>query len=516
MSAEELLTKFDYDKFIWRQSSANESQHFQRALAGSEVVQELWNRVDKGHQTLFFAVHLRLATPQSEAAIQEVARRSWIHLRHQTPIVATTCGLDENEFPLLKYAVPDVNQVREWAARTLIVHTQATIDLNGLREELGYQKIPSAAGDQTWMHLVVASSSTEVEEIGLVFHTAHAPTDGNGAKIILHGFLSEFAKQLGSTASEEQLIWGDEIQRLAPALFTVLNADEPLLIKPGSNEEPSFAHPAYGTLGAAMQSIVQSMQNAYGFKHKEGDKSPWPAYHRAELVFGEQESKSLLGYLQDQPYTMAVLAHAALAMVVVHFNPPSVESAGHTLSNWTMLDVRHRLKEPFSSRHGYTGYGIAPPRFSLPLSLFFSDETLLPLDKAMLLKLMDDARERYKLQRELPPGYFPLAAELFVAQMKMGYAANMIPPNQCYSFSSDGRGENKLDLTYKDKSGKAVFEITKFWTSVSHPYPAPYFRVSSWQGVIDLGADYNENLTLREEVNRWLAKWREFMLLFVQ
>ncbi|KAJ7621277.1 hypothetical protein FB45DRAFT_928849 [Roridomyces roridus] len=516
MSAEQLLSKFDYDKFLWKPSN-DEPSLFQRPLAGVELVQDLWNRFEKGGQTLFVALNLVLVTPTSEALLREAARRAWIALRHQIPIVATSIDIDENENPILKYRVPNTHQVDEWAARTLVVHTQTAVDLYQVHAELGDQKIPSADGDQTWMHLILPSSPAEIDQIGFIFHTHHSITDGHGSQILVNAYLTEFGQQLGNTGAEVQFRWGEEVDRLPPDCFTILNPAEPLLIKPDSTEEPSFGDPVYGTLGAEMQRIGDSMQNVYGFKPRDGDKSAWPAYRHIDLEFSEDESKHLLAYMKEQPHTLTVLAHAALAMVVMSNNPPSSEFGQYKLNNFTLLDVRHRLREPFSSRHGFAGYALSTPIFQVPVSLFLgSDGMALPLDRATLLKVMEDVGPRYKAQRDMPPGYLALAAEVFCQGLKQGYAANLVPPAQCYTFSSDGRGENKLDSMFHDKQGRPMFKLARFFTSISRIHPAPFFRLSSWQGVIDLGSDYNENLISREEVEAYLAKWKEFMGLVIQ
>ncbi|KAJ7301417.1 hypothetical protein DFH08DRAFT_993730 [Mycena albidolilacea] len=323
-----------------------------------------------------------------------------------------------------------------------------SLNLNKFCEKLGDQKIPSPAGDQTWMHLVFPSSTT-VGQISLIFYTHHSVTDGNGAKIIVNTFLAEFGKQLGRTA-DVGLAWGEEVEKLTPAKFNILGPAEPVPIPPSPNEQPTFAHPVYGTLGAEMQNIGESMQ--YGFKTREADKG-WPKVGHVELVFSKDESKELLAYMKGQPYTLTVLAHAALAMVVMFSNPASPEAAKHTMNNFCMVDDH----------------------------------------------------------KDMAIAYIAQAVEMFIYGMKQGYAANHFSANQCYMLSNDGQGENIRDLTFRDEKGQATFNLSRFFTSINHPHPAPYFCLSSWQGVIDIGADFNENLIVAEEVKVYLVKWKEFM-----
>ncbi|KAJ7123113.1 hypothetical protein C8R44DRAFT_735704 [Mycena epipterygia] len=473
MSAEQLLAKFDLDKFIWKPSTtADGAECLARPLAGAEL---------------------------SEAAVVAAARDAWVFLRYQIPIIATSINVDENDVPMLKYRVPDATQVGEWADRTLRVHRQTSaMNLNQLREELGGQKVPDAEGDQTWMHLIVQNSPSAdslLVQLGFIFHTHHAITDGNGCKIITNQFLAEFAKRLGG-AQNGSLQWGKEVGNLTPAILN-----------------PTFGHPVYGTLGAEMQNIVESMQNQYGFKPRPADQE-WPSARRVELVFSKGESEDLLAHFWDNLNLLfsALKAHAALAMVLMFYNPASPETSQYTMNNFCLVDVRPRLRASYASRHGYPGYALAPPMCRVPVALFLSPEgTPLPLERSVLVKAMEAIRERYAAQRQMAVAYIAQAAEMFVYGMKQGYAANQIPVNQCYMLSSDGKGENILDTTFADERGKASFSLAKFFTSINHPHPAPYFRVSSWQGVIEIGADFNGNLISAEEVEMHLAKWKEFM-----
>jgi hypothetical protein len=46
-------------------------------------------------------------------------------------------------------------------------------------------------------------------------------------------------------------------------------------------------------------------------------------------------------------------------------------------------------------------------------------------------------------------------------------------------------------------------------------YSFNFFRFSSGNGVIDIGANFNGDLVSAEEVKVYLAKWKEFMLLIM-
>lgn len=42
-----------------------------------------------------------------------------------------------------------------------------------------------------------------------------------------------------------------------------------------------------------------------------------------------------------------------------------------------------------------------------------------------------------------------------------------------------------------------------------------FFRLSSWGGVIDLGADYNSNIMKTEDMMNYLNQWKRFLLLIL-
>ena len=41
------------------------------------------------------------------------------------------------------------------------------------------------------------------------------------------------------------------------------------------------------------------------------------------------------------------------------------------------------------------------------------------------------------------------------------------------------------------------------------------FRLASWDGVMDLGADYNTNIMNAEVIMDYLNQWKRFMLLII-
>jgi hypothetical protein len=168
-------------------------------------------------------------------------------------------------------------------------------------------------------------------------------------------------------------------------------------------------------------------------------------------------------------------------------NPATPDVIKHSLNNFCMVDVRPRLKEPYASRDGYPGYALAPPMCRIPVALFLSsDGQPLPLDKTLLLRVINFIQERYAEHRGMAVAYIAQASEMFGYAMKQGYVANesvllsldhfavayfgdtrRTPSNHCYMFSSDGPGEKFLDSTFTNSSGKPELSLLKFFTSIN-------------------------------------------------
>ncbi|KAJ6607940.1 hypothetical protein B0H10DRAFT_2439344 [Mycena sp. CBHHK59/15] len=306
MSAEQLLAKYDLEKFIWKPLATNDGGHcLARPLAGSELVQELWNRFEKGNQNLFFAVELDLVSPHSEAALLAAARDAWIALRHQFPIITTVIDRDEHDVPMFKYCVPNAAELKRWK-----------------REQAGPYRIPSIEKTQTWMHLVPGPRTAAglVTQICFMLGTHRAVADGNGAKTITNQYHTEFGKRLGSGQTDAlSLPWGQEVYNLTPAIFNVLG---------GGGGTPTLS-PFQAALTRNLPSPIRCprrsdkfsfstehiLQNQYGFKARDADPGQ-PNARRVAMLFTKGESENLLGYMKTQPYTLTVLARAINSLFI--------------------------------------------------------------------------------------------------------------------------------------------------------------------------------------------------------
>lgn len=96
--------------------------------------------------------------------------------------------------------------------------------------------------------------------------------------------------------------------------------------------------------------------------------------------------------------------HSALVTVAALDNPPTDSSPSDAaIVNWGLVDGRNRLKEPWSSTEGYTGYCLGVSVIQYPLSLF--PKTPPSTDKEMkelLLNVGAVAQVEYAKQKAYP------------------------------------------------------------------------------------------------------------------
>ncbi|KAK0491397.1 hypothetical protein IW261DRAFT_1556551 [Armillaria novae-zelandiae] len=522
-----LLAKFDLEQFQWKRFHTDDGAEARiRLLAGGECTHDIMNRHIQGDQTLFFAVYVDLTSAHSRTKIMGTCRDAWKWLRYYVPIIACTISVDDVDSGYLEYHSPTPSGVEEWVARTFIVHDQQVLDLNELRTQVGQTRIPSAAGDQTWLHVVanVSVADDAITRVGFLFQSHHAPFDGPGIKLIFSRYLTQVASSLGSSMPCD-FAWGSEVHNLTPCVYSILSTLEPCPIPPHSGEHPSFEKPYYQSMQTIYSGVLKASQNAYGFRPRARD-TRWPFCQRDEIVLSKRESDLILKRLKDvlppqRSYTVTHLVHAALAMVVMSDNPPEKNDLESFLNNYSLVNCRSRLKEPYSQpmHDGYPGYAIGITMMRIPVSIFCSSSgELLPLNRDLLFKAMDAIRDFYDNQRGVPAPLSCMAqlGQIMSMSMKDAAVANSLPPNQCYMLSSDGVGERYLQPTYADQSGKTVLTVPKFFSSLNRNDPGPFFRVSSWKGLIELSADFNSNIVSKQEVHHHLTKWREFILLITQ
>ncbi|KAK0454781.1 hypothetical protein EV421DRAFT_1896692 [Armillaria borealis] len=442
--------------------------------------------------------------------------------------------VDEKDVSRLVYHAATPESVQAWADRTCIVHRQDFVDLNDLRELVCGAKVPSSADDDaTWFHVAIPKGTDSISKLGFLLHTQYAPFDGAALSFILDLYLAQLAKVLSSgTYAPDVLPWGKEVDNLLQATMNILASHEPQPIHTSSGEAPTANHPYYESLLKAMEAMGVTFPNPnlWGFRHREADPG-WPVCARKEVTLSKTESAAVMDALKklkkDHAFTLTHLVHATLAMTVINDNPPTPDQSSGIIAPQALANCRDRLKEPYASANGYAGNALGVSAIRIPIKIFMEDDgKLLPMSKETLINACSHIREEYKLQRELPAtlSYMDQGCQALAGGMKAGALANAIdrlriykiPPDQCYKFSSDGKGETLLQGVYLDANGKQLFEISKWFTALNQVDPAPFFRFFSWKGCIILSCDVNKNVTSLEDTKGYMQKWKEYIMMITK
>ncbi|KAG2127621.1 uncharacterized protein EDB93DRAFT_1186558 [Suillus bovinus] len=223
--------------------------------------------------------------------------------------------------------------------------------------------------------------------------------------------------------------------------------------------------------------LIIDHKDKYGLALRPKD-TKWPKTCRAEVLFTREESERILA---------------------------ASKISGFTLTHLGRFGSETRATSRLCSWHFHSQDSVS--------AFLSADGSVLPLDRDILLRVADIAKGQYRALIELPAGLscMPQGCEAFAMINVHAASTNMY----CYSFSSDGKGENYLNHTFADDTGKPVLTVNKFFTSLNRLDPGPFFRLSSWGGVIDLGADYNSNIVKTEDVMNYLNQWKRFLLLIL-
>ncbi|KAG7449621.1 uncharacterized protein BT62DRAFT_991782 [Guyanagaster necrorhizus] len=519
----DLLIKYDLSKTEW-EPLPDGSLGRRRILSGAEIVEDVMNRLFKGYQTLFFAVYLDVSTIPTRV-MTAAFREAWKWLRYNVPTIAVPVQVDEKDISRFVYHAATPESVEAWADRTCIINKQDVVDLDALRELVCGATVPSVDGDATWLHVAIPKDTDSISKLGFLLHTHHAPFDGTALKFIFNLYLAQLAKILGSDiCAPEALSWGKEVDNLLPAALNVLASHEPQPIPTSSGETPTTNHPYYESLLKAMEALRATFPNPnlWGFRHREADPG-WPICAREEVTLCRTESDAVMDALKklkkDHAFTLTHLVHAALSMVVINDNPPTPDQSSGIIAPQALANGRDRLQGPYASVNGYAGYALGVSAIRIPVKNFMEDDgKLLPMSKETLIKACMHIREEYMIQRELPAtlSYMDQGCQVLAGEMKAGALENSIPPDQCYKFSSDGKGETLLQGVYLGTDGKQLFEISKWFTALNRVDPAPFFRFFSWKRCIILSSDVNKNVISLEDTKGYMQKWKEYIMLITK
>ncbi|EIM79595.1 uncharacterized protein STEHIDRAFT_143167 [Stereum hirsutum FP-91666 SS1] len=482
----------DFSRYVWR-TSPEDPMYYIREAAGGEVIEDVWNRFNHGEQTLFIGVDTTIDSSPSSSKLLDACRNAWVALRFTIPTIAAHTEQDAVGNTLITYRVAnDSAEASSWAERTVRLH-ETTDDLDEIRYKIGKIHIPDENGDQTFLYVVPRSNSS----VSFLLHTAHTPFDGAGAKALFSRFFRLLSTELDNSlaSSNKALAWGSEGAKLTPVASEILGPNE-------QREGEGYQK----TLGNVMSDLGSAMPRQYGFKKR--NIGPGPT-RRASTILTADESTKFREVARSLGFTVNHLAHAAVAIVCAHDNPPSSSTPEDaTFVFYGLVDSRDRLNSEYSGKgsSAYTGYCLGMSAIQLPVSVVSSSAS--EGEKAQLLKAAEVIKQEYARQKAYPA---LLAIEAQQVEMMLsGLRAGGPPPPPWMGpwFAGDGIGETYLEPTYGSN-----IRVDDFFTSLNKTDPGPFFRLYSWGNRITLSADYNENAMPRDVVEGFIEKWASLLRL---
>ena len=208
----------EQSEYVWKNSGGG-SCSMSRKLSGTERMFVILNQVLFGQNCPFIGatVSLQRQSPshrQQLFSYEELQKRAVVafsQTRWRYPTVAARVLDGDKAF----YNVESEDNVNAWAQRTV-----TTVQQEGgwlaLRENLSRNSaLPTKDGDYCVVYLLAHPDLAVLPELttfDVLLHIHHGFTDGSGIRSILNEFLARLADPLAS----EDIVWGQEVERLYP------------------------------------------------------------------------------------------------------------------------------------------------------------------------------------------------------------------------------------------------------------------------------------------------------------
>jgi hypothetical protein len=213
----------EYAKYSWRVSDADPSAYARHGMGVDRLLHLFKDR-------MFLGVDLSFANPLSRGDLLVAARKAWITLRFQEPVVASSMNTTVDDDLLMVYhLVTDPSTLEAWAERTVELTEASTLADARTKIDQRRPETPDAHNDQTFLHIVPRGSD---KEYTIVLYGTHVPYDGAGYQAIMTRYLRHLARYaFDRTLVEKEhaaLRWGEEAKNLPPPYFEVVAKSEPL------------------------------------------------------------------------------------------------------------------------------------------------------------------------------------------------------------------------------------------------------------------------------------------------
>lgn len=435
--------------------------------------------------------------PQLEAHIEKALRHSWKQMRYDYPTLTAPVVYDSDTKSCKKvYQSPQsASEINDWLEETFKI-----IDNGQNGQEFANSDPP--VGRFATLYLVTPPHDYHQSEITkeLVFHSPHDLIDGVGTLLLLDNLIRVAAEAFSTVNTQSEVLFGDESKNLSPHLRVAASI-------------PS-------TRNAAQEKKLQEIQSANAYARKDVEILTLPFNltpeignsTRVAINLSLTDTQAVLERCKALGVTPTHAFHAGIALALRDLQTKGQEERRARYIGYSLINLRKWCKEPYNSpKHAATVYHSASA-VSLAVDVVIPsvEQSRLASKNSNAFELaLNQVRDFYK---SWTPDVDFLSMVPFIATGKLPpYSPEtgpVPPPDRSPSVSLSSMGI--LDQIIKPQQGS--FKVEDPWVIGAEYRSALGLFLSTWKGVLCLGAGYNSAYHTKDEVLRFLESVKEIVL----
>lgn len=490
---------------FWEETSPGK---YERNVDELEQLYTTLAKMHEGTGHTFFAITacVTLTVPTTigeslsylEAQIEKAFRHSWKQMRYDHPTLAAPVVYDPDTESCKKvYQTPQTaSEVNDWLEETFKV-----IDKAQTGQEFANSDPP--IGRFATLYLVTPRHDSHQSEMTkeLVLHSPHDIIDGVGTLMLLDNLIRVASEAFSSLSSQSEVVFGDESKNLSPHLRVAGN------IPPTRN--------------AAQEKKLQEIQSANADARKDTEILTLPFNSVPEIAgnstriainLSPTDTQAVLARCKALGVTPTHAFHAGIALALRDLQEKGQDERKARYIGYSLNNLRQSCKEPYNSpQHAAAVYHSASA-YSLVI------DVVIPAvgQSKIATKSLNEFELALNQVKDFYQSWTPDADFLsmvpFIATGKLPpYSPEtgpVPPPDHSPSVSLSSMGV--LDRIIKPQRG--VFKVENPWVIGAEYRTGMGLFLSTWEGVLCLGAGYNDAYHSQDEVLRFLESVKDIVL----
>ena len=489
---------------FWQETAPGK---YERSVDDLEQLYTTLAKMHEGTGHTFFAitacVTLNIPTSNSEslsqleAQIEKALRHSWKQMRYDHPTLAAPVVYDPDTKSCKKvYQSPQgASEVNDWLEETFKV-----VDKAQTGQEFANSDPP--VGRFATLYLVTPPHDPQQSEITkeLVFHSPHDLIDGVGTLMLLDNLIRAASEAFSSVNTLSEVSFGDESKNLSPHL--------------------GFAGNIPSARTSAQETKLREIQSANEEARKDFEilKLPFTSASeignstRIAINLSPTDSQAVIARCKTLGVTPTHVFHAGMALALRDLQTKGQEERKARYIGYSLINLRRWCKEPYNSpKHAASVY------HSASVVSLVVDVVIPSVEQSKLASkrpngfgsALTQVRDFYQSWR--PDADF-LSMVPYIATGKLPpYSPEtglVPPPDKAPSVTLSSMGV--LDQIIKPQQGS--FRVEDPWVIGAEYRSALGLFLSTWKGVLSLGAGYNDAFHSEDEVLGFLESVKEIVL----